>query len=162
LQNILLEVRKELKELTEVKDLKDLKDLKDSLNNLKQNPVPIGFIYVQLPSQSDPRTLWSTVEWTEVSSDYAGNFFRVVGGNAGTFGSIQEENTLRITHIQSSPYGPYGSYSNSTVISPGKTSEWTYSGQQCISGICTLLAFTTSTGEVRPRNQAMRIWKRTK
>ncbi len=34
------------------------KELRDSLNNLRQNPVPIGFIYVQLPGQPEPKTLW--------------------------------------------------------------------------------------------------------
>ena len=59
--------------------------------NLMQNPVPIGFIYVQLSGQKDPQTLWPNTQWNNVSPNYAGLFFRAEGGNASSFGTIQDE-----------------------------------------------------------------------
>jgi hypothetical protein len=80
LQNILLEVRKEPKETQQ------------QLNLQQMNPIPIDFIYTQLSGQPEPKTLWSTVEWKDVTSDYAGLFFRAEGRGSATYGQIQEEN----------------------------------------------------------------------
>ncbi len=69
-----------------------LNEEKKEIDNLKQNPVPIGFIYVQLPSQPEPKTLWPIVEWKDVTLDYAGLFFRAEGGNSESFGKLQTGN----------------------------------------------------------------------
>lgn len=53
----------------------------------------IGEIYIQYPGQSDPNTLFPNMTWQNVSSDYAGAFFRTKngaffraeGGNAQSF-----------------------------------------------------------------------------
>ena len=81
LQKTFLDTRKEHQAL--------LEDARNHIKNIEQNPVPIGFIYVQLPNQPEPKTLWPTVEWKSVSSDYSGHFFRVEGGNAAPFGQKQ-------------------------------------------------------------------------
>ena len=39
--------------------------------------------------------------WEDVSANYSGVFFRVVGGEAGAFGAIQMENTNRISKVNS-------------------------------------------------------------
>jgi hypothetical protein len=62
--------------------------------------VPISFIYVQLPSQPAPETLWPMVEWKDVTSDYAGLFFRAEGGGSAAFGSIQYENSPRLIEVK--------------------------------------------------------------
>jgi hypothetical protein len=68
-QNILLETRKKLNQ-TEKR-----------LFDLQNNPILIGFIYTQIPDQPEPYTLWPRVEGRDITSEYAGLFFRAEGGN---------------------------------------------------------------------------------
>jgi hypothetical protein len=156
LQNTLLNVRKEFK------DYKDVSDKK--LNNLQQNPVPIGFIYVQLPSQPEPKDLWPTVDWKEVTSDYAGLFFRVLGGGSATFEQIQEENSPRVSKVQNSNLVELNQVKEDSSLSlpTGVWSNKIWTGQAPGHGSNIFLRFSVSDGEVRPRNRAMRIWKRSK
>ena len=51
--------------------------------------IPIGYVYIQFPGQSEPSTLWPDFTWTNISSSYAGRFFRAEGGNAASFGNNQ-------------------------------------------------------------------------
>lgn len=54
--------------------------------------LPIGFIYFQLRGQATPDTIFGTSsKWQDISSTYAGEFFRAVGGNSASFGSKQNE-----------------------------------------------------------------------
>ena len=54
--------------------------------------LPIGFIYFQLRGQSTPDVLFKTKgKWQDISSTYAGEFFRAVGGASASFGSKQKE-----------------------------------------------------------------------
>ena len=54
--------------------------------------LPVGFIYIQLRNQSTPDVLFKTSgKWQDISSTYAGEFFRAVGGNSASFGSKQNE-----------------------------------------------------------------------
>ena len=68
-----------------------LMDVRKNQIDIIQNPVPIEFIYVQLNGQSEPTQLWLKNKWKNVSAKYAGLFFRVEGGQSGTFGQIQEQ-----------------------------------------------------------------------
>ena len=68
-----------------------LKKHQDQIDVIKQNQIPIGFIYVQLSGQSDPNTLWPNTEWNNISKNYSGLFFRAEGGNSASFGQIQNE-----------------------------------------------------------------------
>ena len=59
---------------------------------------PVGTIYFQLAGKTAPGTLWGGT-WTDVSSTYAGCFFRAAGGNANTFASgNQAANLSAHTH----------------------------------------------------------------
>src|SRR5699024_5951111 len=75
--------------------------LKKQLQDLKQNLLPLGFTYVQLPKDKAPGEIWPWATWTDVSSTYAGVFFRVEGGAAAPFGTVQESNTTTLSHIHS-------------------------------------------------------------
>ncbi|KAH9409843.1 hypothetical protein TYRP_023674 [Tyrophagus putrescentiae] len=66
------------------------------LEKLKKEAIPIGFTYVQLPKDKAPGELWPSMTWTDVSKEYEGVFFRVVGGGAGSFGVVQQENAPRL------------------------------------------------------------------
>ncbi len=82
------------------KNLTDtLTEVKNELDNLKQNPVPIGFIYAQLPGQPKPTNLWPTATWVDVCSNYAGLFFRIIGEGSALFGKTQQENFPRLVQV---------------------------------------------------------------
>ena len=165
-KNQLSDTRNQLKN-TENELNSQLGDVNNELEVLQKNPVPIGFIYVQLPNQSEPQTLWPTVEWENVTSEYAGFFFRAEGGNSSKFGDTQNENIPTICYAKYN-YTPFkfNEFETSFDFSPGsyvrlKTGvykEHIHTNYDSETG----LEIKTSSGEVRPRNMAIRIWKRTK
>jgi hypothetical protein len=165
LQKTLLDARKELQDSLEnvTKQLNNQQSIINSqqttINNLKQNPVPIGFIYVQLPNEKSPTEIWPWMTWKDITSSYAGLFFRAEGGGSDTFGSIQSENSSRLTAVTSA-FNDYVINVRKEII-PGSKSDMFFSGSGC--GGCTFysLSFEVSGGEVRPRNMAIRVWKRT-
>ena len=59
--------------------------------------LPIGSIYIQLKGQSAPSDLFGGT-WENISSSYAGRFFRAEGGNAAAFGSDQGQSVYPHTH----------------------------------------------------------------
>lgn len=60
----------------------------DSQNNaVNKDIIPEGFVYVQYSGQPTPKELWPWYKWSNISSDYAGDFFRAEGGDASTFNS---------------------------------------------------------------------------
>jgi len=135
------------------------KELENSLENVKKNPVPLGFIYVQLPNEKSPKEIWPWMLWNDVSSAYAGIFFRVAGGNASSFGQIQEENSPRLIHVSRHlPIHQARSEIEVNVFSNGEPSVIIDAERSVDRDIG--LQFTVSDGEVRPRNMAIRIWKR--
>ena len=56
--------------------------------------IPMGFLYTQLPNQSSPQQLWPNMKWSDVSTQYAGLFFRTVGASAEPFGTVQQANQV--------------------------------------------------------------------
>ena len=109
---------------------------------------------------------WPGMIWEDVSANYSGVFFRVVGGEAAPFGEIQMENTTRINKISSvllsdvvkSNYGVDGR--NSTVPLHGQ-SRWFFTGSDTMNtNQENYVSIELSGGEVRPKNMAMKIWRR--
>ncbi|XP_037047875.1 uncharacterized protein LOC119082462 [Bradysia coprophila] len=143
-----------------------LSDLTTKLNNantelkyVHDNPIPIGFIYTQLPDQPEPGRLWWTVEWTDITEQYAGLFFRAEGAGSLAYGTIQAEQCPRLTMVQGrivtgtaiSSVAVPAAGGSTPILSAGATGAASHWG----------LMFTVSGGEVRPRNAAVRIWMRT-
>lgn len=92
-----------------------------------------------------------------MTNEYAGLFFRVLGGNSELFETIQAESSPRITAVQtawrdSNLYGininPDGLWSE--IVTSGDYTHYGHYG----------LRFIQSKAEVRPRNTAVRIWKK--
>ena len=82
-----------------------------SLNNILKASLPVGFIYFQLRGQSTPDVLFKTSgKWQDISSTYAGEFFRAAGGASASFGSKQNEGLPNITGSFNNFVG--GSYNN--------------------------------------------------
>jgi len=84
-------------------------------NSNSEYVVPIGFIYIQLPLQQTPQTIWPNCSWSDISAEYSGLFFRPLSGN-------------------------------SSRLEVNRYPVW--------------LDLIVSGSKVRPRNQAIRIWKR--
>ncbi len=86
-------------------------------------------------------------------------FFRVTGGEAASFGQVQGDNAPRIYETDLDECINHRTYNNFT-LPIGEWSEWTFSGSGSGSPLW-CRRYLTSGGEVRPRNMAIRIWKRT-
>ncbi|OXA48061.1 uncharacterized protein LOC110855457 [Folsomia candida] len=143
----------------EKKPMLTVSDLRDIVFQLRSNPVPIGFIYVQLPLHPSPRTLWPNIIWRDVSSIYAGLFFRTEGGTAAAFGTVQAEssNHLGFVSYQYST-GPYNSsvelpstgWARTVAAGFAPPPPYLYEG----------LNFRNTGNETRPENMAVGIWVR--
>jgi hypothetical protein len=118
--------------------------------------IPIGFIYSQLLSQPESQSIWPNFNWTDISEEYSGLFFRVLGNNWSSFNLIQEENSPRLIRIRT--WQSSGTYKEAEVTASGSYSTDYFTGGT--SGDPIQLDLIVSSGEVRPRNQAISIWKR--
>ena len=115
--------------------------------------IPIGFIYHQLPSQPTPATLFGGT-WSNISSTYAGLFFRAEGGNASAFEAgtqgfmMQSHNHVGQWAGAANGGGGFEGIGSSLVSgAAGNVTGAVYSG--------------TAGVENRPVNKTIRIWERT-
>lgn len=134
---------------------------------------PVGFVYVQFPNTDDPATLGLPGTWQNISSNWAGRFFRAEGGQAAAFGCCQDYATnycciyttvtatsSGITHchtacINCSVKGVgVGGTISSRVLCNTSTSATTSNGAH------THTIVFSNTIETRPDNYTVRIWKR--
>lgn len=51
---------------------------------------PIGMVYTQYPGKDSPATLGFPGTWENISSEFAGDFFRAEGGEASAYGSGEQ------------------------------------------------------------------------
>lgn len=65
--------------------------------NIKSEAHPAGTMYIQFKGGKTPSELFGGT-WYNVSSEFAGMFFRAEGGNAAAFGSDQEQSVQAHTH----------------------------------------------------------------
>lgn len=149
----------------EKKQTWSLEKIQTLLVQTMQNQVPLGFIYVQLPYEKSPQEIWSGMTWTDISYIFDGVFFRVASGKAASFGTVQEEfspyiDEIKYEYIWDSVDAPHyvkiprtGGWSGkieNALINSGNGRE--YRGYH---------NFHFAAGEVRPKNMAVKIWKRT-
>ena len=159
---------------------KEIFQLKNTINNLQNNSakfenelnevrqsssIPVGFIYVQLPNQSEPTSIWSKLKWQEVTSQYANMFFRVNGNMTEAFGQNQEESAPRLSKVNITSAASYlGTYNKQDIIASGKWSQLLYTGLYGVTGANQFhfqhINSYVSNDEVRPKNTAIKIWKR--
>ena len=156
----------------------DLKDNRLSFNstsigevNSKLDILPVGFVYIQFPNQSAPGDILAGT-WEEITSQYAGLFFRAEGGNANPFGSgTQAEGLPNITgriggdrfgHLNTNYFFSEGCF---YATNSGQTSAREHSSHK--SGVYVNLDASRSnsiygaSSHVTPVNTSIRIWKRT-
>ena len=133
--------------------------------------LPIGATYLQLPSQSAPDDIF-TGTWSNISSSYAGDFFRAEGGRAASFGSSQGDtfqghihrlwmyhgsgnaNSRELSSYRGITGGYVGDRNYYTSARDGTRGMKYYSQDAYGAG-------TPRHGdETRPVNQTIRVWKR--
>lgn len=139
--------------------------LKEYLDQVNSKVVPVGSIYIEYYGQPSPEQVWPTLSWQDISSTYAGLFFRVLGGNSENWGSMQTDCAPRITQIALGLMdSDNGAYTNPVDIPASGWSEFGAAGEIYFSDPSHKYyegqRFHTSACEVRPTNQAIRLWKR--
>lgn len=131
--------------------------------------MPVGSVYVQFSGQTDPTTLFGGT-WDNVSSTYAGLFFRAEGGDAATFGNTQAGGAPNISgEISSITIRATGPGTQSGALTKSNE-DIAYSGMgETVNTGINRIGFDASQSnalygsstEVRPANSTIRIWKRT-
>lgn len=144
-----------------------IEKMQTTIEKMAANLVPVGFIYIQLPKEKSPQEVWPNLIWTDVSTQYDSTFFRVAGSKTASFGSIQEEFSPYISRIKFDwcigPSCKEGIFDSTLPRNGG------WSGDILAAGLThgtklkyfSYLNFYTTAGEVRPRNMAVKVWKRT-
>lgn len=125
---------------------------------------PIGMMYMQLPGMSEPSALGWPGTWTNVSADYAGDFFRVEGGNAEVFEGSEQLDAFQGHGHNSGMGGGVSSTSGADGFIINTTPRQAYSDlgnfkieepREHGNGIPRIAA------ETRPINKTIRVWERT-
>lgn len=159
--NEIIRLRKQLHE--EVTDLKQVDlVLTDEIAAVKAVAVPVGSIYIEYYAQVDPETLWPSLSWLDVSSSYSGMFFRAIGGDSENWGAAQADCAPRITEMSYTEKDDGDLYPSPLTIPKNGWSEFGRVGYYQRQGPWSRegLQFKTEHCEVRPKNLAIRLWKR--
>ena len=80
---------------------------------------PIGFVYIRFPGMDDPNTLFPGTTWENISSNFAGAFFRAEGGNASTFGSGLQTCATAVNGLQGGNTGRGGNHTHNASVPNG-------------------------------------------
>jgi hypothetical protein len=151
---------------TSLATIKSVKQaLTDYMDTILATIMPVGFVYVQYPSQLTPTQLWGatfgakwTYEWA--ATLYDGEFFSAEGTAAPAFGAATQAQAIPAhTHAIAEPDGslvhnddPLGGN-----ILMGSWGDYHYNAVAA-----TTVTESAGSGTVlRPKNQSIRIWKRT-
>ena len=119
-----------------------------------------GYKYIQYGRQSEPSDLWPSYQWRDISTQYSGLFFRAMDNRSEEFGLIQNQS---YTHLSEVSFGGHFD-SDSRVMNEISLEDNNWSPY--LIGLVLMAAFGLEFGsiitdhEVRPRNQAIRIWQR--
>lgn len=141
------------------------------INIVIPSAMPVGAIYVQFAGQTDPTTLFGGT-WENVSSTYAGLFFRAEGGNAAAFGQSQANGlpgisgTVSFVQVGSSGGKVIAGVDGAFTMGSANSG---YSSADATSTDNFILGFSAANSngiygaanEVRTANSTIRIWKRT-
>lgn len=131
-----------------------------------QSTMPVGSVYVQFSGQTDPTTLFGGT-WDNVSSTYAGQFFRSEGGAATAFGSgYQDGGAPNLTGTFYLTGGSGGGEQSGVFYLHGQNTGYGHGTQGVATNNIIGFSAANSNGfynanEFRPINSTIRIWKRT-
>lgn len=137
-----------------------LTQLRDAIKVMaRDQAIPIGFIYTQLPGKSDPATLYPWATWVDKSSEFAGAFFRAAGGKSAAFGGGVQADAMQGHRHNMLHYK--GATSTASVPGTGDTALASYqytSGDPVTDGVN---GTPRTADETRPTNYTVKIWERT-
>ncbi|NIZ41365.1 hypothetical protein PVA45_07150 (plasmid) [Entomospira entomophila] len=131
---------------------------------------PLDSIIVQYPQEESPEEQMPFLKWQEISDQFAGDFFRVVGGNASKFNSgKQAESVPNVTGaFSTNGIGQYQYSSASGALTNPKGSVHAAGTVNNQFQGTPNIGFDASRShqaygrrnEVAPQNQSIRLWKR--
>ena len=159
------------------------------VNQIVSSPVPkvkaelpTGYIYIQFPNQLAPQDLWPGTEWTNVSSQFAGLFFRAEGGNASAFGNGTQSFATSVSGLSACLNSCYTCHNHGSathclsycqsisgcnssgctrVCGNNNANEYTTICHTCSAGIhCHTVTLTSTDTETRPINYTVRVWSK--
>ena len=162
--NTLTEVIENKEKLSQ-KQTNELKLKNEEQNKRIDSLIPLGFIYTQLPWQSAPHEFWPTMKWVDITRHYSGLFFRAEGGGSEPFGQTQQANQSWISNIVTGGYKPPKFMKFIFDIKVARLPETELGEWQKLymnEALLDRIELFTTNGEVRPKNTAIRIWKRMK
>lgn len=128
--------------------------------------MPIGAIYIQTAGTSDPATLFGGT-WSNVSSSYAGLFFRAEGGAAAAFGGTQSDGAPNVEGWfslgvnQSTQFAIDNVVFQNIGIIRAAASDLGLDARKIQMSLARGNNKFGAAAEVRPVNSTIRIWKRT-
>ena len=154
-----------------------------SETNGKLDILPVGFVYWQLPGKKAPGDMFAGT-WTNISSQFAGLFFRAEGGNAAEFytGTVNGSNVLpdankqedkirpirgeynTYTYRTGGPKGPYRTRIDDDLSAAGGDASfchWWFDANTDTGDYGNPMAGHADGPEIRPVNTTIRIWERT-
>lgn len=132
---------------------------------------PIGFVYTQYPGKESPVDQGWLGTWTNISSEFAGDFFRSEGGDASTFESGEQlESTIDSdthNHLWYDYQGTSSIFGFARDLTIDVDSFSSDGSRKQISNINDNYTNNDThthefdEGELRPVNHTIRIWERT-
>ena len=134
---------------------------------------PINAPYVQLPWTPAPATLFGLTKWTEITSNYAGGFFRAEGGNSGAFEEKQAEGLPNITGTFivgksgvadcqiNNVAGCFSREGSTNALISGISASGSGQNSTCRFSARASNDIYGNSAHVTPENYAIKIWKRT-
>lgn len=139
----------------------------------------VGDVKIQYAGQLTPQKLYIATEWEDISSQYAGLFFRAKGGDALPFGQTQEEGLPNIKGTTSGTKADKSStWDSGLTVTKNATGAFVTKTKKGETSIETLLSsnytawlnddFDASrssniygkSSHVTPKNQAVTMWRR--
>ena len=143
-----------------VLDIDNYEDIHHQFNEeLNKLNMPTGFIYAQLNYHDHPQRYWPNNIWQEVSEQYAGLFFRVIGGNSRALDRTQDQSYPGLVIENSVKLSMKVHNKINITIIPGQWSDYVRTGGTYQNKKRIGLSFHVTNDEVRPKNTAIRIWK---
>lgn len=134
--------------------LKKINEVQALLPDDAPIPPPIGYVYWQLPDKLSPLELWPGSTWENISSLFAGDFFRAEGGNALAFGAgRQDDAILDHTHNYWAATGQFDDNA------PGSGYKYASDPRDKTTG--GVRETKKDALETRPQNRTIRLWERT-
>ena len=137
--------------------------------------LPVGFVYTQYPGKNSPADMGWFGTWTNISSEFAGDFFRAEGGAASAFESGEQNFRTKLkSHTHAFSNSPHNhapaAYKLLDQVDPnlyglvrGRTLGSTQPIDTDTISVSGVVGAASNTGdaETAPVNRTIILWERT-